>query len=451
MYDLGVIGAGPAGYVAAERAGQKGLKTVLFNKEKLGGVCLNEGCIPTKTLLYTAKMFEHASKGDDYGINSEDVTFDFKKIIKRKNKVVKKLVAGIGAAMKKYKVEVIDQKATIQNKDGGAVVIKAGDATYTCKSILIASGSEPIIPPIKGLKKEDIYTNKEILDLNELPDQLTIIGAGYIGVEFANFFASMGTKVSVVEMLDEIVPGIDPDLTSILRKELEKKGVEFHLSTKVTEKKGDKLIVENKDGKGEIKTKNLLVSVGRKPVLDGLGLDTLGVNYDQKGIKIDKQCKTNIPNVYAAGDVKGFSLLAHTASREGEVVVNTIAGKKDEMRYKAIPGVVYTNPEIATVGLSEKEAKEQKIACKTVSLPMTYAGRFMAENEGFNGLAKVVVGEKYHEILGVHVIGNPGSEFIYGAAMAIEMEMTLKDIQQVVFPHPTVSEIFREAAFHLSE
>ncbi len=443
-YDLGIIGGGPAGYVAAERAGQKGLNVILFEKNNLGGVCLNVGCIPTKTLLYTAKIYEHAKEGEKYGIKARDVSFDFAKIIKRKNKVVKKLVSGIGQAMKKYKVEVINAEAEIKKKEGENTIIHANDTDYACKNLMIATGSEPVIPPIKGLERDEIYTNTEILDIKERPDELTIIGAGFIGVEFANFFGSMGTKVTVIEMLDEILPGIDPEFSSMLRKELTKKNIEFKLGAKVIEKQSNKLIIE-KDGKNEtIDTKHVLVSVGRKPVVKGYGLDNIGVEYDAKGIKVDQYCQTNIPNVYAVGDVNGISLLAHTASREGEVVVDNISGKKSIMRYNAVPGVVYTNPEIATVGLTEQQAKEQNISYEVSTLPMTYAGRFMAENEGFNGLTKVIAGKKYGEILGVHMIGNPSSEFIYGAAMAIEMQMRIQDVSETIFPHPTVSEIFKE-------
>ncbi len=451
IYDVGIIGGGPAGYVAAERAGQKGLKAILFEKSSLGGVCLNVGCIPTKTLLYTAKLYEHAKEGDKYGIKAGDVSFDFGKIMKRKNKVVKKLVAGIGSAMKKYNVEVVNAEAEIKKKDGENSIISADGNDYTCKNLMIATGSEPIIPPIKGLDRNDIYTNKEILDIKEMPEELTIIGAGYIGVEFANFFGSMGAKVTVIEMLDEILPGIDQEMSKMLRKELEKKGIEFKLGSKVIEKKNNSLTIE-KDGKTEnIKTKHVLVSVGRKPVVNGYGLENIGVEHDGKSIKVDKYCQTNIPNVYAVGDVNGRSLLAHTASREGEVVVDNITGKKTVMRYNAVPGVVYTNPEIATVGITEQQAKEQNISYDVSSLPMTYAGRFMAENEGFNGLAKVITGKKYGEILGVHMIGNPSSEFIYGAAMAIEMEMRIQDLSDVIFPHPTVSEIFKETVVSLND
>jgi dihydrolipoamide dehydrogenase len=444
MFDLGIIGGGPAGYVAAERAAQKGLKVVLFDKSKLGGVCLNEGCIPTKTLLYTAKLYDQARNGDAYGIHCEQVTFDFGKIMQRKNKVVAKLVAGIAAALKKGNVEVVNLHANIQARAADHILVEAGGTLYECRNLLLATGSEPIIPPIPGLKREEILTNREILEIKEVPESLTIIGGGVIGIEFAGFFNSMGSKVTVIEMMDEILGSSDRELSAMLRQEMTKKGVVFHLGSKVTKVDGKEVYFEKAGQTNSVKSSEILMSVGRKPVIGGYNLEALGVELVKGAVKIDERCRTNLPNVYAAGDITGFSLLAHTASREGEVAVNNICGIPDRMRYNAIPSVVYTNPEISSVGLTEEEAKAKNIKYKVSTLPMAYAGRFVAENEGKNGLVKILTGEKYHDVLGVHMIGNPSSEIIYGAAMMIEMQMRVTDVEQVVFPHPTVSEIIKE-------
>lgn len=451
MYDLGIIGAGPAGYVAAERAAQAGMKVALFDKSKLGGVCLNEGCIPTKTMLYSAKIYDNAKDSSKYGIEIPEVHFDFSKIMTRKNKVVAKLVAGIGAAMKKYGVEVINAPAAIKAKKADSIIIEAENKEFPCKNLLIATGSEAYVPPIKGLMREKIYTNRELLKIEKLPESITIIGGGVVGIEFASFFSSMGTKVVVIEMMPEILPGIEPELSLQLRNELTKKGVLFNLNAKVIEIKDKEVIFENAGKMSAVVSEIIFVGVGRKANIQGYGLDILGIEVEKGGIKIDKNCRTNIPNVYAAGDVTGFSMLAHTASREGEVAVNHILGRKDQMRYNAVPGVVYTNPEIACVGLTEAEAQKAGIKYKVRSLPMAYAGRFVAENEGKSGICKVITGEKYGEVLGVHMIGNPSSEMIYGAAIAIENQMRLKDLEQVIFPHPTVSEIFRESVFSFHE
>ncbi|MCU4162924.1 dihydrolipoyl dehydrogenase [Carboxylicivirga caseinilyticus] len=448
MYDLAIIGGGPAGYVAAERAGAKGLKVVLFEKKDLGGVCLNEGCIPTKTLLYSAKLYDNAKGGEKYGVEANDLSFSFDKMMARKQKVVKKLVGGVGMKMKQHKVDVIKESALIKGRTQRGIEISIQEGEIVASNLLICTGSEAFIPPIPGLDNNDaILTNREILDLKEQPESLVIIGGGVIGMEFASFFNSLGTKVTIIEMLDEILTGMDVEMSAMLRQMYAKKGIEYHLSSKVTKVDGQTVTFE-KDGKStEIKGDKILVSVGRKPVVTGFGLENLGVELFRGGIKVDEKMRTNIPNVYAAGDVTGFSLLAHTASREGEVVVNNLAGGKDQMRYNAIPGVVYTNPEIAGVGLTEEAAKAKGIEYKVAQLPMAYAGRFIAENEGGSGLCKVLVGAKYGEVLGVHMLGNPSSEMIYGACMAIEAEMTLKELEQVVFPHPTVSEIFKETVF----
>ena len=444
--DLAIIGAGPAGYVAAERAGVKGLKVILFEKNELGGVCLNEGCIPTKKLLYAAKLYDNALGGEKYGITATGVAFDFAKMMARKNKVVRKLVSGVASKMKAQHIEVVKGDAFIQSRTSEGVKIASAGQLFTAKNLLICTGSESFVPPIPGLdiSKGIILTNREILLLKEKPESLVIIGGGVIGMEFASFFNSLGTKVTVIEMLPEILTGMDIEMSTMLRDMYAKKGVDFNLLSKVIEIKGNEVVFEKDGAKQLVSGEKILLSVGRRPVTKGFGLENLGVELFKGGIKTDEKMRTNIPNVYAAGDVTGFSLLAHTASREGEVVVNNLTGRPDRMRYNAIPAVVYTNPEISGVGLSEETAKANKIDYRIATLPMAYAGRFVAENEGGSGLCKVLVGAKYGELLGVHMLGNPSSEIIYGACMAIEAELTLKELEEVVFPHPTVSEIFKE-------
>lgn len=448
-YDLAIIGGGPAGYIAAERAGEKGLSVVLFEKEELGGVCLNEGCIPTKTLLYSAKVYDTSKNSAKYGIINSGTSFDIKAIMDRKNKVVKKLVSGVGTKMKHNKVAVIKKSALIEGRDANGIIISAGEESFQAANLLISTGSVALIPPIPGLdiQAENILTSREILQMDYLPESLVIIGGGVIGMEFANFYNSMGVKVTVVEMLDKILGEMDEELSAELQGIFEKRGVKIHLKSKVTAISGKKVIFEKDNKQEELQSEKILLSVGRKPVIDGFGLNSLGVEIFRGGIKVDSKMRTNVPNVYAAGDVTGFSLLAHTAYREAEVVVNNLTGGNDQMRYHAIPSVVYTNPEFSGVGHTEKTARQAGIEFKSVKLPMAYAGRFIAENEGGTGFCKVLVGARYEEVLGVHMLGNPSSEMIYGASMAIENEMTLKELKEVVFPHPTVSEIFRETIF----
>ena len=455
MKDLAIIGGGPAGYVAAERAGAKGLNVVLFEKKALGGVCLNEGCIPTKTLLYSAKVYDTARHGAKYGVEAGEVTYDFGKIMGRKDKVVRKLVGGIGAKMKGAGVEVVKGDAFIRGRSAEGIEVECGGVSYRAKNLLICTGSEAAVPPIPGVREalgDTVVTNREILSLKERPEALVVVGGGVIGMEFASFYNSLGTQVTVVEMMDEILGGgMDREISAMLRDVYAKKGVTFHLSARVVEVKGNEVVFEKGGVTSVVKGDKILVCVGRRPVTAGFGLGNLGVELYRGGIKVDERMRTNVPGVFAAGDVTGFSLLAHTASREGEVVVNNLTGRKDRMRYDAIPGVVYTNPEIAAVGLTEESGKAKGVEYRVASLPMAYAGRFVAENEGGNGLCKVLVGAKYGEVLGVHMLGNPSSEMIYGACMAIEQEMTLKELEEVVFPHPTVSEIFKETIFALDE
>ena len=457
LYDLAIIGGGPGGYVAAERAGAAGLSVVLFEKSELGGVCLNEGCIPTKTLLYSAKVYDYACHADRYGVSVEGAGIDFGAIFKRKEKVVRKLVGGVKAQMKAASVEVVRQAASILGREAEGISLNAGEQTYTARNLLICTGSEAVVPPIPGLREGlggAVVTNREILCLEEQPAELVIIGGGVIGMEFASFFNSIGTKVTVVEMLPKILGPMDDEISAMLQAQYAKKGVVFQLGCKVVAVEGDTVVYEDPDGQTcRVRGDRILVSVGRRAVLQGYGLENLGVELALNpagrpyGIKVDERMRTNVPGVYAAGDVTGFSMLAHTASREGEVAVNDMLGKADRMRYDAIPGVVYTNPEVAGAGLTEAEAKARGIDAVVLKLPMAYSGRFVAENERGEGLCKMVVGAEDHRVLGVHMLGNPCSEIIQGACIAIEQGMSVDQLKEVVFPHPTVSEIIKETAF----
>lgn len=455
MYDLIVIGGGPGGYLAAERAAHAGLKTLLFEKRSLGGVCLNEGCIPSKALLNSAKTYEHALHAGDYGVSCADVKLDQAAVIARKGRVVRTLVSGVRAKMKAHGVTVVMEDAKlVGQKDGGFAVSAAGQ-TYTGKRLIIAAGSSAVVPPIPGVKEnlgDFVLTNREVLELQQIPGELTVIGGGVIGLEMAAYYATAGSKVTVIEMLDHIAGATDREIGTMLQKELEKKGITFLLSHKCLSVEPGKVWAEDPSGqKLAVSADKVLLSIGRRANCEGLGLETISVKFDRRGICTNTLCQTNVPEVYAVGDVNGHHMLAHTAYREAEVAVNNILGKPDCMRYHANPSVIYTQPEIASVGKTEEECREKGIDYEVRKLSMRYSGRFVAENEGADGLCKILVDKKKRSIIGVHMIGTYTGEMIWGAAEMIELQLRVTDARQIIFPHPTVSEIVREVLWEFPD
>ena len=446
-FQVAIIGGGPAGYTAAEAAGKAGLSVVLFEKQNVGGVCLNEGCIPTKTLLYSAKTYDGARHAQKYAIGAAELSFDLPKIIARKQKVVRKLVLGVKGKLTSHGVTLVTGEASVVDKHH----VQCGEEVYECDYLLLCTGSDTFIPPIPGVEKVPYWTHRDALNNKELPASLAIIGGGVIGMEFASFFNSLGVEVTVIEMMDEILGGMDKELSGLLRAEYAKRGIRFMLSTKVVslDKAEDGQVqvhYELSDGTGgAVAAEKLLMSVGRRPVMQGFGLENLHLDKNERGnVVVNAQMQTSEPTVYACGDLTGFSLLAHTAVREAEVAVHHITGQADAMSYRAIPGVVYTNPEIAGVGETEESLQKKGIAYRVSKLPMAFSGRFVAENEGVNGVCKLLLGED-DTVLGAHVLGNPASEIIVAAGMAIELKLKAADWKKIVFPHPTVGEIFKEA------
>lgn len=443
-FQVAIIGGGPAGYTAAEAAGKAGLSVVVFEKNALGGVCLNEGCIPTKTLLYSAKVFDTACHASKYAVKVADASFDLPKIISRKSKVVRKLVLGVKAKLTSANVVMVQGEAHIIDRQH----VGCGEEVYECENLIICTGSETFIPPIKGLDSVSYETHREALNSKELPSSLIIVGGGVIGMEFASFYNSLGVDVTIVEMMDEILGGMDKELSAMLRADYAKRGVKFLLSTKVTEvantDEGVAVSYENAEGTGSVSAQKLLMSVGRRPVTAGFGLENLNLQLTERGkIQTNEFAETSVPGVYVCGDLNGVSMLAHTAVREAEVAVNHILKKEDKMSYRAIPGVVYTNPEIAAVGATEEALQREGVSYRVEKLPMAFSGRFVAENEGVNGVCKVLLDED-GRLLGVHLLGNPASELIVIAGMMIEDGKKLSDLKRYIFPHPTVGEIFRE-------
>ncbi len=445
-YDIIIIGAGPGGYEMAERAAHKGKKVLLVEKANLGGVCLNHGCIPTKTLLNSAKHYVHAKEAPEFGVTTGEVQFDLSVAMGWKKDVIQTLRGGIAGMMKKNQVETLFGEAKLL----GSRKVQVGDTVYEGDNVVIATGGSPFVPPIPGADQPHVMTSKEILNVEEMPKSLVVIGGGVIGIEFASFFSSLGVKVDIIEMLDEIIPFMDNEQAVAFRKALKGK-IDFNLGCRVTAIDGHNVKYTTKGGEEKsINADIVLMSVGRSPNLSGMGFDEAKLDFDRVGIKTDAQQRTNLPNVFAIGDVTGKSQLAHSATRMGEVALNTILGKKDKFRTNAIPWVVYSMPEIAGCGMTEEQAKEAGHTVESASLPLLMSGRFLAENgKKGAGSVKVVVDAETRVLLGVHMFGGICSEIIWGVAALIEAELRVEDIQEIVFPHPTVGEVIRSTMFQL--
>ncbi|MGO8759214.1 MAG: dihydrolipoyl dehydrogenase [Terracidiphilus sp.] len=442
MYDLIVIGAGPGGYEAAAYAGHLGKKVCLIEKLELGGTCLNVGCIPAKTFLRSSKLFRECQEAALYGVKVGAPQFDISAVVERKNRIVATLNKGVQGLLKRAGVDVVQGHARLVSRG----VVEVDGKRLEAANILLATGSRPAAPPIPGIRSEHTLDSNTVFDLKSVPETLAIIGGGVIGLEFACFFQEVGTRVAVIEMLPQIAAGADGEIASRLRQILERKGIEFHLGARVSRIEGHTVHFTTAGGKDSSVTAELILnSTGRVPVVDDLGLEAVGLDFTPKGIKVTEQGKTNVAGIWACGDVTGRRMLAHAATREGIVAVNNMFGKRDRIRYNALPSVVYTHPEVAMVGRTEEELKAAHVEFKKSVVPMAVAGRFLIEHEGASGMVKVLCGARFGEVLGVHAIGDASSEFIVAAAAMVETESLASDVREIVFPHPTVSEALREA------
>jgi len=462
QYDTIIIGGGPAGYLAAERLGHQKKKVLLIEEQYLGGTCLNVGCIPTKTLLNSAKLFVHAKEAEKFGVKAEGLSYDWSAIQNWKAEVITKLRGGIESQMKRFGVEVINGRGEILSAPSGEKAAKVrsvapnGNAEHEGKTILVSTGSVPVLPPIPGANDNPLLVDSTgLLAVESVPKRLTVIGGGVIGVEFAGLFSALGAEVTVIEMMDEIVPFMDKEQAPLLRRAM--KGVDFKLGCKVEKIDGSAVHYTDKKGKAEIKEADLvLMAVGRKPVTDTWGASTAGIDHSPRGVVVDDRMRTNIPGVWAVGDVTGKSLLAHSAYRMAEVAVADILtgghadGKSNRMRYNAVPWAVYGLTEAGGVGITEQEAEAKGIAILKSVLPMRVSGRFVAENTLMGqGAVKVIADANDRRILGVHAVGAYASEFIWGGSALIEQEFRIEEVKQLIFPHPTVSELIRDAVWAL--
>jgi dihydrolipoamide dehydrogenase len=450
-YDIVIIGGGPGGYVAAIRGAQLGAKVCLVEKARLGGTCLNLGCIPTKALYRNAEIINTLKHSSEFGISVEGFNVDVDVIHKRKQGIIDTLVGGIAQLIASNKIDVIHGTASLLDKNRVSVKNNDGETSEVSgKNIIIATGSRPSVPPIEGSDSEGIYTSDDILSFDKVPESMVVIGGGVIGMEFASIFNAMGSKVTVMEFLPSILSMVDSDLVKRLMPSLKKKGIEVNTAASVTriERTDKGFIVSAQGKKGEIKAEaeKVLIAVGRKPLTEGLNLDSLGILHDKKGIKVDENYETNIKGVYAIGDVNGRLMLAHEASRQGEMAVEKIMGIASE-HSDAIPGCIFIFPEIAYVGLTEDEAKAKELDYKTSKFMFGANGKALTLGEA-EGMVKVISETRNDEniIIGVHIMGPHASDLIHEGALAVSNELDMESIASTVHAHPTLSEAFHEAA-----
>ena len=454
QYDVAIIGSGPGGYVAAIRCAQLGMKTALIEKyDTLGGTCLNVGCIPSKALLDSSHHYEDAIKHfEEHGIDIPgEIKVNLEQMIARKQGVVDQTTKGIEFLMDKNKVDVYHGMGSFKDANHINIAKEDGTETIEAKNIIIATGSKPSTLPFIKIDKERVITSTEALKLKEIPKHLIVIGGGVIGLELGQVYKRLGAEVTVVEYMDRIIPGMDAALSKELTKVMKKQKVKFNLSHKVksVERKGDEVIVKADDKKGQeitMKGDYCLVSVGRRPYTDGLNLEAAGVKMDDRGrVDVNDHLQTNVPHIYAIGDVIKGAMLAHKAEEEGTLVAELLAGQKPHIDYNLIPGVVYTWPEVAAVGKTEEQLKEEGVEYKVGQFPMRALGRSRASMD-LDGFVKILADKKTDEVLGVHMIGARCADLIAEGVTAMEFRASAEDISRMSHAHPTFAEAVKEAA-----
>ena len=451
-YDVIIIGSGPGGYVAAIKAGQKNLKVAIIEKEAIGGVCLNWGCIPTKALLKSAKVYTEILNAKEYGIDIdsyENIKPNWTSIVKRKDRIVKRLTGGVKMLLEKNNVDIYNGEGEILNKNE----VKVNDEILKTKNIILATGSSPIIPPIPGIneahKSGFLMTSKEMLSIDQIPKKLIIVGGGVIGIEFATIFNSFNTEVTIIEREKEILTNIDDDIREAMLKILKKAKIEILTEATVTGINDKKVIY--KTDSGEEKTVNadrVLLSVGMKS--NNESFKNLNLKMEKNFVFVNDQMQTSIPNVYAIGDVNGKMMLAHVASHQGLIAIEHIQGKTEKINYDQIPSVIYSFPEVAQIGLTEKIAKTKGIDYLVSKFPLQANGKALSANEK-DGFIKIIASKPYNEIIGVHILADNASDLISEALMTMKLEGTANEIASSIHPHPTISEIYNEAALGIIE
>ena len=445
-YDVLVIGSGPGGYVAAIRAAQLGGKAAVIEERELGGTCLNRGCIPTKALVESVHVLKLAKRGAEYGVSCGDVVADYARMSQRKQEVVDKLRKGVQMLLKKNKVDVISGRGKLVNPHTVEVTADSKTTQKTGENIIIATGSEPLRLRGFPFDGKTVITSDEALELARLPKSLLIVGGGYIGAEFAGIFRGLGVEVTIVEMMEQLLPRSDADLAKELLRAFKKARMPIHLGTKVesVEVKGGAATCKLSNGK-EVSAEMVLVSVGRSISSTDLGLETAGIKTERGAVCIDEHCRTNVPNIYAIGDVTGKLMLAHVASRQGIVAAECAMGHEAAMDYRVVPACVFTDPEIASVGMSAEDCAEAGVEVKQSSFSFMGLGKAQAIGET-QGWAKVIADAETGEVLGIHIIGPHASDLIAEAALAMSMEATVEEIAHAIHAHPTLPEALVECA-----
>lgn len=446
---VAVIGGGPGGYVAAIRAAQLGREVTLVEKENLGGTCLNVGCIPTKALLHSAELYEEAKEGARYGVIASDVKVDFAKVQERKKAVTKQLVNGVKGLLAANKVKVVNGEAAFISKDTVEVKTQKGTETIKADKFIIATGSIPAKPPIPGIDSKQCIDSTGALELQDVPKSMVIVGGGVIGVEIATLYSALGCQITIIEMLEEILPMMDGELTKMIRAKLAKKGVEIYTSTKVMSFKDAganvDVTVQMSDGSTKVFSgEKALISIGRRTNTAAIGMDKAGIANDRGRITVNDKMETNVPGIYAIGDCIGQIMLAHIASAQGEVAAENALGHNSIFDSKTNPSCVYTKPEFASVGLTEEAAKAQGVEYIVGKFPLAANGKSMIMGE--DGMIKIIAGKKYKEILGAHILGPRATDLIGELALAIGMEATVDEVIAAIHAHPTVAESIKEAA-----
>lgn len=439
-FEVIVIGSGPGGYTSAIRASQLGAKVAVIEKGELGGVCLNSGCIPAKTLIASADFYSKLNKAKEFGVNANGIKIDYPAVIERKEKIIKKLRTGIAGLFKSYNIELIKGNAVFANPNQ----INVSGQVVSFKKCIIATGSQTIMLPNIKVDGNTVLTSTELLSLKQIPSSLLVIGGGVIGIEFASLFNQLGSKVTVVELLPRILATEDEEISQVITKILKSKGVEILTGSKLVSISGNNAHIEKPDGKAQISAEKILLCVGRKPVYDGLGLEKAGILIENGRIKVNEKMETNVSGIYAIGDAVSKYLLAYVASAEGIVAAENAYGVESAIDYGIIPTCIFTHPEISKVGLTELEAKEKGYKIKIGRFPFMASGRAMILDET-EGMVKTVADEKTNAVLGVHIIGPSATEIIHTPAMAIKMEVTTEEFIRIIFSHPSLSEAILES------